>query len=79
MIDAHHKHLSVRRQCELLNLSRSQLYYQEAPETAENFEFMRLLDEEFMRYPFKGVLSMVAYLNGLGYSVNAKRVRRLLR
>ena len=40
---------------------------------------MRLLDEEYTRHPFKGVLRMQAWLGDLGYCVNTKRVRRLLR
>lgn len=79
MLDSHHKHLSVRKQCALLNLRRSNLYYQVSDETPENIELMRLLDEEYTRYPFKGVLRMVEYLKDLGHKVNQKRVRRLLR
>lgn len=40
---------------------------------------MGLMDEEYTRHPFKGVLRMEAYLRELGYCVNTKRVRRLLR
>ncbi len=40
---------------------------------------MRLLDEQYTRCPFYGVLRMTAWLQQQGYSVNAKRVRRLLR
>jgi len=40
---------------------------------------MRLLDEQYARAPFYGVLRMTAWLNQQGYEVNAKRVRRLLR
>jgi len=79
MIDSSHKYLSLRKQCALLNLSRSTLYYQRSDETPENIEFMRLLDEEYTRHPFKGVLRMVEYLKDLGHEVNHKRVRRLLR
>ena len=79
MITDHHKHLSVRKQCALLELSRSNLYSLEASESAENIKLMRLLDEEYTRHPFKGVLRMVEYLKDLGYAVNQKRVRRLLR
>ena len=79
MIDINHDQLSVRRQCALLGLNRGSLYYQESEETPENIEFMRLLDEEYTRYPFKGVLRMVEYLKDVGYEVNQKRVRRLLR
>ena len=40
---------------------------------------MRLLDEPYTRGPFDGVLRMTAWLQQQGYSVNAKRVRRLWR
>lgn len=79
MIDPEHGRLSVRQQCDLLKLNRSNLYYQGKDEPLENLGYMRLLDEEYTRYPFKGVLRMVEYLNDLGYQVNHKRVRRLLR
>ena len=48
-------------------------------ESEENLSLMRLLDEQYTRTPFYGVLRMVAYLRRLGYDVNPKRVRRLLR
>ena len=72
MIDSKHKHLSLRKQCALLNLVRSNLYSQTGTEIPENIEFMRLLDEEYTRYPFKGVLRMVEYLKDLGHEVNQK-------
>ena len=71
--------ISVRRQCQLLGLSRSGLYYQPAGESPENLTFMRFLDEQYTRAPLYGVLRMTAWLNQQGYKVNAKRVRRLLR
>lgn len=71
--------ISVRRQCQLLGLSRSGLYYQPVEESPENLAFMRLLDEQYTRTPFYGVLRMTAWLKQQGYEVNAKRVRRLLR
>lgn len=40
---------------------------------------MRLMDEQYLCTPFYGVLRMKEYLRGLGYNVNEKRVRRLLR
>ena len=70
---------SVRQQCALLGVNRSSLYYQVTGESAENLEVMRLLDEQYTRTPFYGVLRMLAYLKRLGYIVNVKRVRRLLR
>ncbi len=55
------------------------MYYEPAAESEENLLLMRLMDEEYMRHPFKGVLRMKAYLTALGYAINVKRVRRLLR
>lgn len=79
IIDKSHENLSLRQQCQLLELHRSNLYYVVSQESEENLYLMRLLDEEYTRHPFKGVLRMEAYLRDLGYCVNTKRVRRLLR
>ena len=79
MIEPTNQNLSIRTQCSLLGLNRSNLYYQPSVESDENLHLMKLLDEEYTRYPFKGVLKMQMYLKDLGYQVNPKRVRRLLR
>lgn len=79
MIDKSHAVLSLRRQCDLLGLNRSNMYYVATGEPYENLLLMRLMDEEYTRHPFKGVLRMEAYLRDLGHCVNTKRVRRLLR
>jgi putative transposase len=69
----------VRRQCELLGLNRSSLYYEPAPETAENLRLMRLLDEEYTAHPFYGSRRLTAWLMRRGEAVNRKRVQRLMR
>lgn len=79
MIDRSHPDFSLRQQCKLLGLHRSNLYYIAAQESEENLYLLRLLDEEYTRHPFKGVLRMEAYLRDLGHCVNKKRVRRLSR
>ncbi len=79
MIDPRNRVLSLRRQCELLSVNRSSLYYQVRSESEESLSLMRLLDEQYTRTPYYGVLRMVAYLRSLGHKVNPKRVRRLLR
>ena len=43
--------LSVRRQCGLLSLARSNLYYQPKGESAENLRFMALIDKQFLDTP----------------------------
>ena len=40
---------------------------------------MRLLDEQYTRTPYYGVIKMTRWLQGEGYAVNPKRIRRLLR
>jgi putative transposase len=79
LIDVGHPQLSVRRQCELLGLSRSSLYYEAAPESAENLRLMRLLDAEYTAHPFYGSRRLTEWLTKQGEDVNRKRVQRLLR
>jgi putative transposase len=71
--------LSVRRQCELLGLNRSSLYYEPAAESAENLRLMRLIDQEYTAHPFLGSRRLTAWLGRQGEEVNRKRVQRLLR
>jgi putative transposase len=69
----------VRRQCELLALSRGSWYYAPTGESEENLRLMRLLDEQYTRTPFYRVKRMTAWLQRQGELINEKRVRRLLR
>jgi len=71
--------LSVRRQCALLGLSRSSLYYEAAAETAENLRLMRKIDEQYTVCPFYGSRRLTAWLAQQGEAVNRKRVQRLMR
>jgi putative transposase len=71
--------LSVRRQCELLGLNRSSLYFEPAPTPAEDLRLMRLIDGQYTACPFYGSRKMTAWLAGQGEAVNRKRVRRLMR
>jgi len=79
LIDLAHPTFSIRRQCELVGLARSSLYYQPATESPLNLELMRLIDEQYLKTPFYGWPRMTAYVQSLGYGVNVKRVRRLMR
>lgn len=78
-IDREHPTLSVRRQCQLLGVHRSRLYYEAVPETAENLALMRLIDAQRLRTPFWGSRNMTAHLRRCGYEVNRKRTQRLMR
>jgi putative transposase len=69
----------VRRQCELLGLSRSSLYYEPGGEAAEDLRLMRRIDEQYTARPFYGSRRMTAWLVEQGEGVNRKRVQRLMR
>jgi putative transposase len=79
MIDKGHSSLSVARQCRLLGIHRSGLYYKPCSESEENLIIMRLLDEQYFKTPFYGVRRLTAWLQGQGYFINRKRVSRLLK
>ena len=73
------KKLSVRKQCTLLAVNRSSLYYRPVEEKPENIKMMELMDKHLLNHPTEGVMSMVYMLRGLGYAVNPKRIRRLFK
>lgn len=79
MIEATHPHLAISRQCELLGLNRATYYYQPVPESPLNLELMRRMDEQYLQTPFYGWPRMTAWLRRQGYSVNHKRVQRLMK
>lgn len=70
--------LSVARQCELLSLPRSSYYYESSRDDSYNHELKRLIDEEYTRHPFFGYRRITHWLKNQGYSVNRKRVNRLM-
>ena len=79
MVDRQHPSLSVSRQCRLLGVSRSTLYYQPVGISQEDMELMKLIDEQYLERPFFGSRRMAIWLRKEGYWVNRKRVRRLMR
>jgi putative transposase len=78
-VDPEDTALSVSHQCDLLGLCRSSYYYEPATETAENLSLMEMIDREYTRHPFFGSRRMVLWLQSEGYTVNRKRVQRLMR
>jgi putative transposase len=78
LVERSHPEISVRRQCELLGVNRSGLYYEPVGESEENLLLMRLLDEQYTRTPFYGSRKMTEWLASVGHAVNRKRVSRLM-
>lgn len=70
--------IPILRQCDLINLARSSFYYQSQRDDLYNEELMRLLDEEYIRHPFRGAPQMTNWLHSIGHPVNHKRVERLM-
>ncbi|MDY6917129.1 MAG: IS3 family transposase [Chloroflexota bacterium] len=78
VIDRQHPSLSVVRQCRLLDISRSGLYYQPKGISEEDLTLMKLIDRQYLATPFYGARKIAAWLRNQGYRVNRKRVRRLM-
>jgi putative transposase len=79
MIRSNHKILSIRKQCDILSVPRSSLYYQPIPEKPENIKMMHLMDRHLLVHPTEGVVSMVDMLRDMGHPVGPKRIRRLFK
>ena len=79
MVDRQHPSLSIVCQCTLLSISRSGLYYQPVRISEEDLALMKLIDRQYLATPFYGTRKIAAWLKSQNYSVNRKRVRRLMR
>jgi len=71
--------LSVARQCELLELNRSTLYYEPRVEDALNIKLMNIIDQVHTDEPCYGYRKMTELLQRDGHEVNRKRVARLMK
>jgi putative transposase len=71
--------LPLSRQCRLLSISRSSVYYKPSSVKTGDLELMRLIDEQYLKTPFYGSRSMTHHLNRQGYPANRKRIQRLMR
>jgi len=69
----------VRRQCELLSVNRSRLYYKPVGEKPENLKVMEIMDKHLTDHPTEGVVSLVLFFMARNYPVGPKRIRRLLK
>lgn len=84
MIEPTHPEISIRRQCQLVDLNRATYYRQPATETLLNLRLMRLIDEQYTRTPFYGYRKLTAHLRRLSRDgadiplVNHKRVAALM-
>lgn len=77
-MDPDHSALSIRRQCDLLGLARSSLYYVAAEVSPEDIALMKTIDCIYTKRPFYGSRRIVHALRQTGSEVNRKRVQRLM-
>ena len=79
MVNRADKFYSIKKQCELLNLHRSGLYYQPTKLTQEDLSIMRLMDELYLEDPTRGTRRYMIELNNMGYLVGRDKVRTYMR
>ena len=78
LINRNRTDLSLTKQCQLLKISRSSLYYTPVGVNAETLELMNEIDRVFTKYPFFGSRQITAYLPRNGFNAGRHRVRRLM-
>ena len=78
LVESTHEALSIRRQCELLRINRSTLYYHEQDVSNDDVAIMNEIRDIWEKYPFYGYRKITAYLKASGYQINHKRVQRLM-
>ena len=79
MVDREYPSLSIVRQCTLLGVSRSSIYYRPRAASEEDLSLMGEIDRQYLETPFYGSRRMKAWLERRGIRVSRKRVRRLMR
>jgi len=78
MINKDRTDLSQTRQCKLLKIGRSSLYYTPVGFDAKTLELMNEIDRVFTKFPFFGSRQIAAYLPRNGFHAGRHRVRRLM-
>ena len=79
MVNREHPSLPIVRQCTLLGVSRSSLYYRAKGASEADLSLMREMDRQYLETPFYGSRRMRAWLDRQGIPVSRKRVQRLMR
>ena len=79
LVDPDHPELSVSRQCALLGLPRSTLYYRPTPVRESTQQIMARIDSLYLEDPCSGSHRMVEYLAREGIPISRDRVRNLMR
>jgi len=79
LVDRDYQALPLSRQCELLGIPRSSLYYQPLALADDDKQMMRQIDELYTKYPFYGSRRIAKVLSReLKVTINRKRIQRLM-
>ena len=79
MVDREHPGLSTVRQCALLGISRSSVYYRPRAPSQKDLALMKQIDQQYLATPFYGSRRMKVWLGRQDHWVNRKRVQSLMR
>jgi putative transposase len=79
IVSAGQEELSIRKQCELLQLHRANLYYAPVKPSEETLRIMHRIDEIFTESPFFGSRKILEGLQREGFSIGRERVQSLMR
>ena len=70
LTDRQHRHLSIVRQCQLMGVSRSSLYYRPKETSQQDLSLMQAMDRQYLETPFYGSRRMKASLDRQGMTVS---------
>jgi putative transposase len=78
MIDPEDKELTITKQCNMLSVSRSSLYYKPCPATESDLKTMRMMDEMYLEDPTRGTRRYSDDLRLSGIAVGRDKIRTLM-
>lgn len=79
LIEPSNKELSLRQQCDLLQINRSTLYYKAHGADIDDISLLNEIRDAWERYPFYGYRRITTELQFKGFNVNHKRIQRLMK
>ena len=79
MVKKEQRIINITRQCELLDVSRTGLYYTSKPVSSEELKLMEVIDKQYLKTPWYGSRQLVRHLKRDGHMIGRKRMRRLMK
>ena len=70
--------VTIQRQCELLDVARSSVYYKPVIEENDDAEMMNIIRDIYVQRPYYGYRRIIVELRKRGHVINHKRVQALM-